>query len=518
MSALPFPWFRRRIAGLLPDQRATSRDFAYGRLWLLRNGISAQAMETLAAGPFLAACAIYLGASNITIGLLAAVPHLTQLIQLIGVYLVERFRTRRLIAVLSGTLARLTYLAMIAAMLVPSTNLALGVLVAAVAVRYSFGAFVAAAWNAWLPEIVPLERRSEYFGKRLRIMTIVGAGLSLAAAGLVDWWSARSVDGFRHAYVVLFALALLTGLHSVYCMTRMPDPKMSPPVEKLPFVKLLVRPVSDVNFRSLLLFLGTWNFAVNLASPFFVVYMLRRLELDLTLVTIFIILSQLANVLTTAYWGRIADRYSNKSVLAVCAPLFIACIFAWTFTTFPDRHLLTIPLLVVIHMLTGVATAGVSLASTTIGMKLAPRTEVTAYLACNSVVISVAAGLAPIIGGLTADFFVTRELSLVVHWVAPSGERDIPALFVSQWEFFFILAAAIGLYSIHRLSLIREEGEVEEKIVMQEVLSETRRTIRNLSTIAGLRAVSELPIAVIQRSLRRRSHRRHARSSEPSER
>jgi hypothetical protein len=176
MNASPRSWLRRRVAGLLPDERATSRDFTYGRLWLLRNGISAQAMETLAAGPFLAACAIYLGASNITIGLLAAVPHLTQLIQLVGVYLVERFRMRRLIAVLSGTLARLAYLAMVAAMLLPSADVALGVLVAAVTLRYSFGAFVGAAWNAWLPEIVPLERRSGDHGVRRRPPSTPSAG------------------------------------------------------------------------------------------------------------------------------------------------------------------------------------------------------------------------------------------------------------------------------------------------------------------------------------------------------
>ncbi len=500
----------RWLAALLPDERVTTRDLTFGRLWLMRNGVSAQAMETLAAGPFLAACAIYLGASNLTIGILAASPHLTQIIQLIGVYLVERFRTRRLIAVFSGTLARITYLAMAAAMLIPSTDLALSLLIVAVGLRFSFGAVVTAAWNAWIPEIVPLERRSEFYGKRLRIMAIVGTGLSLAAAGLIDWSSQSGANGFRNAYMGLFALAFLCGLHSVYCMSRMPDPKMGLRTQKLPLVSVLTKPFSDINFRRLMLFLGTWNFAVNLASPFFTVYMLRRLGLDLTLVTVFIILSQLANVLTTAYWGRIADRYSNKSVLAVCGPLFIACIFAWIFTTFPERHLLTIPLLIVIHVLTGVATAGVTLASATIGMKLAPETERTGYLACSSILNSVASGLAPIIGGLTADFFVNRELSLVLRWVAPGGEKDIPALFVSQWDFFFLLAAVLGLYSIHRLSLIREEGDVEETIVVQDVLSETRRAIRNLSTVAGLRAVSELPIELIQKSLRRRPQRRNS--------
>ncbi|MDX1401104.1 MAG: MFS transporter [Kiloniellales bacterium] len=515
MNASFFLWLRRSAAKLRPDENATSRDFVFGRLWLLRNGISSQAMETLAAGPFLAACAIYLGASNLTIGLLAAVPHLAQLIQLVGVYLVERFHTRRLIAVLSAIPARFAYVAMIAAMLVPSTDTALALLVIAVALRYALGAVVSAAWNAWIPEIVPLERRSEFFGKRLRVMAVVGTGLSLGAAALVDWWSANSSEGFRNAYIVLFALAFFCGLHSAYCMARMPEPKMGARAKKLPLARVLAKPILDMNFRRLILFLGTWNFAVNLASPFFVVYMLRRLGLDLTLVTVFIIVSQLANVLTTAYWGRIADRYSNKSVLAVSGPLFIGCIFAWTFTTFPEPHFFTIPLLVVIHILTGVATAGVTLASTTIGMKLAPKAETTGYLACSSMVVALASGLAPIIGGLTADFFVNRELSLVLHWTAPDGERDIPALFVSQWDFFFLLAAVLGLYSVHRLSLIREEGEVEERIIMQDVLSDTRRSIRNISSIAGLKAASELPISMIQRLLRQRPQKRPTRPPDP---
>ena len=46
---------------------------------------------------------------------------------------------------------------------------------------------------------------------------------------------------------------------------------------------------------------------------------------------------------------------------------------------------------------------------------------------------------------------------------------------------------------MHRLSLVREEGEVAERIIVEELITETRRTIGNLSTVAGLRAAAMFP-------------------------
>jgi MFS family permease len=296
-------------------------------------------------------------------------------------------------------------------------------------------------------------------------------------------------------------------------MARMPDGAMPGKVLRLDLAALLVRPFRDENFRRLMLFLGSWNFAVNLAAPFFTVYMLTRLGMDLTTVTVLTVLSQLANALVLREWGKIADRFSNKSVLSVCAPLFILCIFAWTFTTFPDRHAMTVPLLVGLHILTGVATAGVTLASTNIGLKLAPEGEATVYLASSSLVNSIAAGLAPVIGGLCADFFVNRELSLIIQWTAPGREVSVPALSVQHWDFFFVFATIIGAYSVHRLGLVREVGEVAERQVLNELLVDAKRTVRNLSSIAGLRAVTEFPMESLRRSLRRRRRQRGRRDA-----
>ena len=80
-------------------------------------------------------------------------------------------------------------------------------------------------------------------------------------------------------------------------------------------------PFRDHNFARLIVFLGTWQFAVNFATPFFTVYLVRQLGYDMTIVMGLSIASQLANALALQSWGALADRFANKSVLLVAAPV-----------------------------------------------------------------------------------------------------------------------------------------------------------------------------------------------------
>jgi hypothetical protein len=117
---------------------------------------------------------------------------------------------------------------------------------------------------------------------------------------------------------------------------------------------------------------------------------------------------------------------------------------------------------------------------------------------------AIAAGIAPIIGGLTADFFLNRDLSLILHWSTPDSDVVLPALSLQHWDFFFVIATIVGAYSIHRLALVREVGEVSERVVLGELLVDAKRTVRNLSTVAGLRSLTEFPFDALRRSIRRR--------------
>jgi hypothetical protein len=52
------------------------------------------------------------------------------------------------------------------------------------------------------------------------------------------------------------------------------------------------------------------------------------------------------------------------------------------------------------------------------------------------------------------------------------------------------------LYSIHRLGMVKEVGEVEEKIVVHEFVSEVRRRMLDVSAVGGLRQMVNFPFLV----------------------
>src|SRR5690606_34484511 len=173
-------------------------------------------------------------------------------------------------------------------------------------------------------------------------------------------------------YSLVFSFGTALGLTAVFFLARMPEPRMHAPAETH-LGQVLAEPFRDTNYRQLLIFLASSNFSVNFAAPFFAVYLLPVLELTMTWVLALSVLSQVCNVLFLRLWGRLADRFTNKSVLAVAGPLFILGFMLWPFTTMPERYVLSIPLLIVIHVLGGMSTAGIPLTATHIARKAPPH-------------------------------------------------------------------------------------------------------------------------------------------------
>ena len=476
----------------------TEEEVQSGLQAVIKDGLASQAMVTFTGGAFLVAFALNLGASNLMIGLMASIPPLMQLVQIPSIYLVEKIRKRRAISVYASASSRIIWLLIaLMAIFLPSKE-GLMFFIVALALHSAIGAVSACSWSSWMRDLVPQDQLGSFYSKRMRLSTGLGIILYLAAGFYVDFVKKLFPDLELYAYSTLFLIGFFAGMLGVYFISTIPEPRMVTQEGRSKFFEQMLTPFEDINFRKLITFLGSWNFAVNLAAPFFTVYMLKRLRMDMSFIIALTVLSQIMNFTFLRIWGKFSDLFSNKSVLAVCGPLFLACILAWTFTTMPEKHVGTIPLLVAIHLFMGISIGGVTLASGNIALKLAPREQATAYLAANSIVNSLAAGVAPVLGGKFADFFATRELALTLNWKSPVRELSFHTLNFQHWDFFFFLAFLIGLYSIHRLAKVREVGEVEEKIVIHELVSEIQRPLRNLSTAGGLRQMVAFPISLVR--------------------
>jgi MFS family permease len=482
----------------------TEEEIQKGLRSVIKDGLTSQTMVTLTGGVFLVAFALKLGASNTIIGLLAAIPPLAQLIQIPSIYLVEKYRIRRAISVYAAASSRIFWLFIALIPFLFSIEAGLAFLIVALSIHTAFAAVGNSSWNPWMRDLIPQDRLGAFYSKRIRLATALGIPLSLAAGFYLDYWKKLFPDYELYGYSILFFCGFLAGMLGVYFISTIPEPRMAPVEEKQKFLNLILQPFTDANFKNLIRFLGSWNFAVNLAAPFFTVYMLKGLQIDMSFIIALLVLSQLTSLAFLRIWGRLSDRFSNKSVLGVSGPLFMLCILAWTFTTLPEKHILTIPLLIAIHIFMGISTAGVTLASGNIGLKLAPKGQATAYLAANSLVNSLMAGTAPILGGMLADFFAECKLDWTLRLESLWIKLSISTLSLRQWDFLFLLAFLIGLYSIHRLAMVKEEGEVEEKIVVHELISEVKRPIRNFSTAGGLRHMVHFPFSIVRHSKKRR--------------
>ena len=486
-----------------PQSSISDRELEGGMRALVLDGVFIQSHTVLTTGAFLIGFALALGASNSVIGVLAALAALALAFQIPAVYLVQRLRWRKCIVLVAATLSRSMWLVMAAIPFVLERRLQIPVFLGALMVHYTLGNIGGCAFNSWIRDLIPQGRLGEFFSRRMTLATAVGALVSLAAGFGVDAWKLHlpgAPGGAAGAYVAVFLLAMVFGMLSVHQLFRAPEPVMPPGADE-PFLRTLRQPLRDRNFRQVLIFLGAWNFALNFATPFFAVYLLQRLGMDMSWVIGLTVLSQAVNVLFFQFWGRLADRFSHKAVLAVSAPLFIFSFLLWPFTTMPEQYFLTIPLLLLIHIMAGVGTAGVNLCTGNLALRLAPYGKAGAYLAVNSLVSGLAAAVSPVIAGFSADWFDSRQLALTLHYAstAPEGADFVmPAMDLRGLDFLFFIAFFLGLYAMHRLVTVREEGEVKESELRRALLDEMGRAVRQVSTVAGVRQMIMAPFTLFR--------------------
>jgi MFS family permease len=489
---------------LNPRPTISDKDLSRGLRWVAMEGGFSLGFFSITTSGFLTAFALALGANNLQIGILAAIPFIMQIVQLPSIWLVEHVRRRKLIGVSSWFLAQILWIPMALIpvfMDVPGQG-AITFLLLLMSIRGILSAVCNTAWNGWIRDLVPQTMLGRFFSRRLALATVIGMSFSLGAAFFIDYWKGQVIDTrviMGYVYVLLFGSVFL-GLASPVMMTLIPEPLMQPsPFPRISIWHRLVAPVRDWNYRRLLVFLSLWGFASNLAIPFFAVYMLVRLGLPLGWVIGFSILSQLFNILFLRVWGRYVDRFGSKSVLSLCVSLYLLVIAGWIFTTMPERYFLTVPLLFLLHIFAGIATAGVNITIGTIGMKLAPQGESTSYLAGASLAVNVGAGLGPMLGGFLADFFMKRQLDLTLSWISPENAVQVPALSIHGYDFLFTIAFFLGIITLSLLAVIREEGEVTRETILESLVYPARDISRPASIVPQYNLVSASTLGYIRR-------------------
>ncbi len=467
-----------------PVAKLTQEDTERGMRLVIGDGLAAEVMTTLTSGAFLVAMALMLGASNLQIGVLSALPTFTNIFQLISIWLVRRSNNRRAVTVICTILARIPLVVIGVVPLIFPGAAGIQFLIVFLSVFYFFGSLAGPSWNAWVKDLVPESMLGSYFSRRGSYTQTLNVVLSLAAALGVDYIRKQYPQNELDTYYLLFLLAGIAGLTGAAILSRAPEQQVY--MDKENIFRLLKRPLSDLNFVRLLVFNSAWVFAMSIAQPFFTVYMMKGMGLSLSYITVLTIISQLFGIFTIRIWGTFADRYSNKTIIAISAPLYIISLILWCFVGIYTKMYANIILLVIVHILMGVANAGINLSITNIGLKLAPAKDAIVYLSAKNIITAVFSALGPVAGGILADFFEHKSLKVDAVWKGETHSLQLHLVALHEWNFLFLIAAVIAVISLEMLMVVNETGEVEKNTVVRIMRSSIKNNLKDYYLIGNL--------------------------------
>ena len=472
-----------KINMLKPSVSLTPEQVRSGLSYVTRDGLFTEAMVAFTGGTFLVAMAMQMGASNVQIGILAAMPTLLNILQLVSIWLVQKYNNRRAIAVICSFFARFPLLVIGLLPFVVSSETSVTALIFLLFFHYAFGSIAGASWNSWMRDLVPQEKLGSFFSYRTRVMQIVNVVLSILTALAIDYIKAHYPQYETASYPVMFLIGGVLGMISIVMIGKAAEPLGQ--MQNDHVYKLIRKPFQDKNFRTLLIFNAAWAFSLNLATPFIAVYMLKTLSISLSTVIVLNIISQLCGIAFVRVWGNYSDRFSNKTVIRICGPIYIACIAGFSFV---GNHALTVAFLVVLHIVSGITIAGITLSLSNIGYKLTSKDDAMVYLTARNMVNAFIPALAPIFGGMLADLLTANNVIGNYSLKVPMGGTVVNVFQLSNWTLFFVFSAILATVSLRFLNKVKEEGEVRRDRVMLRMMHAMKLSnmTRELATVKVL--------------------------------
>lgn len=305
---------------MAPKDKRSDKSLRYS----IRDGVFASMMTGFTADyftPFL----LVLGGTVKHVGILNALPNLfASIIQLKSPAFTEKFKSRKKVIDIFVLLQALLMLPMAISFLFGSFRVA--VFIAIVTLFTSVGAVVAPAWGSLMADLVRDDKRGEYFGWRSRILGFVNIGASCAAGFILHETESKLLFW---GFTIVFGLALVFRLISWYYLKKMHEPKLEHREEDYFSIFDFVAHAKTSNFARFVFFVAVTKFCVNIASPFFAVFMLRDLKFGYLTYTLITLAATLAMNFSVKRWGMHADKIGNLKVVKLTSKLVAFIPLLW---------------------------------------------------------------------------------------------------------------------------------------------------------------------------------------------
>jgi len=387
--------------------------------WFFFDGVLSAASDGIVV-TYLTLFVLELGATNAQIGLMTALASLMATILLLpGAMLSDRTGRRKLIVLVGGgTIYRSSILLLALVPLFVQGPAAVTVAIIIKVIGDGFANLSVPAWTSLTADIVPLNWRGRYFGTRNIIMAIAGMAMTFLAGQMI------TAIGSPTGYQVVLLIAFCIGMGATFSYSRIREPHTEPREKTTVSYKpaVLVRILrSDKNFLLLCVYTIVWNMFINIAGPFFNVYLVRDLNATAAMVGTLTIVSSIASLPGLRLFGSLVDRWGPHRLQLLTGFVIPVLPLAWLFVKEPWQ---AIP----INILGGFIWAGYGLASFSLLLALSPPEQRALYSAIFQTSVTLSAAIGAAVGGQVATLW-----SIPVVFAISGVGRLVAAVFFAKW-------------------------------------------------------------------------------------
>jgi MFS family permease len=418
------------------------------------DGVFAAIFSNLTGGVLLSNFLVDLQANSFEIGILAAIPMLANIVQPIGAWWGDRSSSRQQFCTRIYLPARLVWVLLLVGIalhrqqLLDDRTLAIWTMLV-VALSHIFAGLGSPTWLSWMAALVPRQLRGRYFGIRNTAANLT----SLIVVAIAGFLVANYPSGELVGFAIALGIGIAAGIISIICQSQMVDvnpqerlisvsqTESHPTPSALEIVAQSESAIAtigqDRHFQGFLWCLGAWTFALNLSAPFFNLYLLQDLSIDVGWVTLYNSLTSVANLALLIPFGRWSDRIGHRLPLLVMGLVMTVLPLLWLGVGKDSFSLwLGLPLL---FMLNGGATAAIDLCINNLQLEIAHDRHQSQYFGIAAAIAGItgAAGtvvgggldLLDALGGLTGLFVISSILRLLalipLLLLQHEGERSL---------------------------------------------------------------------------------------------
>jgi MFS family permease len=356
-------------------------------------------------------------------------------------------------------------------MLVPwlATEYEVEIFIGCVILYYAFGNLAAPQWSSLMGDLVEEKKRGRYFALRTRISSMTSFVSLVAAGSLLHYFD--STMATKSGFLLLFGVAFISRLVSVYHLVKMYDPPGNVAAIEVPVEKFTWRQLKDSQFSGFSVFFALVQFSVAVGSPFFAIYLLRDLGYSYVEYMVLSASTVLMQFLTLNRWGRISDLFGNRIILRLCGSLIPFIPFLWLFS-----H--NFYYLFIVQAFSGAIWAGFTLSTSNFLYELIPQKKRATYMAAHSVL----AGFGVFLGALFGGYIGT---ALPGSYILFGYEINLVSQLYNVFILSFVFRGITSLLLIPRIKEIRQFKPVTVRRLIFRVVRFNPLTGLNFEVISS---------------------------------